>query len=266
MRVAGAENSKVAILTYHSIDKSGSVVSISPETFRKQMQYLSESSFNVVSLSEILAAFRDRRLLPAKTVVITFDDGYKNVYTEAFPVLNSYGFTATTFLITNYCGKHNNWPGQLPSLERRPLLSWSEIEEMRKHGFEFGAHTRTHPDLTQIPIEQAAREITESKLEIQDRLGVETETFAYPYGKFDSKVKEIVRRQFHGACSTNLGTVVIGDDLSLMKRIDMYYLSNHKLFSKLQTRSLARYLTVRQSLRKLKGFFSKTEKQYIMGV
>ncbi len=110
MNVAGMDNSKVAILTYHSIDKSGSVVSVSPEKFRKQMLYLSESSFNVVSLSEILAAFHERRLLPAKTVVITFDDGYRNVYTEAFPVLDSYGFTATVFLITNYCGKHNDWP------------------------------------------------------------------------------------------------------------------------------------------------------------
>ncbi len=89
MRVTGTDNSKVAILTYHSINESGSVVSISPETFRKQMQYLSESSFNVVSLSEILAAFHVRRPLPAKTVVISFDDGYRNVYTEAFPVLNS---------------------------------------------------------------------------------------------------------------------------------------------------------------------------------
>jgi peptidoglycan/xylan/chitin deacetylase (PgdA/CDA1 family) len=129
---------------------------------------------------------------------------------------------------------------------------------MRKHGFEFGAHTRTHPDLTLIPIEQAESEIVESKLEIQHRLGVEVETFAYPYGKFDPRVKEIVRGQFHGACSTKLGMVAAGDDLSLMKRIDMYYLSDQSLFSKLQTRSLAGYLRVRQSLRELKGFFSKT--------
>jgi len=248
-----ATNPKVSILTYHSIDDSGSVVSTSRKTFQKQMRSLSESSFNVISLNAIMDCLHENRPLPSRALAITFDDGYRNVYTEAFPVLEKHGFGATVFLISDYCGKDSDWPGNSPSFERRPLLSWSEIEEMRRHGFEFGAHTATHPDLTRVSIQQAEREITGSKAEIEDRLGVEARCFAYPYGKYNSEVQEIVRTQFPGACSTKLGKVRSDCDPHALRRIDMYYLSRPELFSALSTNLLEWYLGVRQVLRELKG-------------
>ncbi|MBA3256276.1 MAG: polysaccharide deacetylase family protein, partial [Pyrinomonadaceae bacterium] len=181
------------------------------------------------------------------------DDGYRNVYTEAFPILEKYGFGATVFLISDYCGKDNDWPGNSPAFERRPLLSWSEIEEMRGHGFEFGAHTATHPDLTRVSIQQAEREITGSKAEIEDRLGVEARCFAYPYGKYNSEVQEIVRTQFLGACSTILGKVRSDCDPHALSRIDTYYLSHPALFSALEADALEWYLGARQILRDLKA-------------
>ncbi len=253
MHGARATNHKALILTYHSIDNSGSVVSTSPETFQRQMQFLSESSFNVVSLNVIMDCLHENRPLPSRALAITFDDGYENVYTDAFPVLEKYGFGATVFLITDYCGKDSDWPGNAPSFERRPLLSWTEIEEMRRHGFEFGAHTATHPNLTQVSIQQAEREIIGSKAEIEDRLGVEATSFAYPYGKYNSEVEEIVRTQFLGACSTILGKVRSDCDLHELRRIDMYYLSRPELFSALSTNLLEWYLGVRQVLRELRG-------------
>lgn len=253
MNRARATNHKALILTYHSIDNSGSVVSTSPETFQRQMQYLSEASFNVISLNAIMDCLHENRPLPSRALAITFDDGYENVYTEAFPVLEKYGFGATGFLITDYCGKHSDWPGNSPSFERRPLLSWSEIEEMRRHGFDFGAHTATHPDLTRVSIQQAEREITGSKAEIEDRLGVEARCFAYPYGKYNSEVQEIVRTQFLGACSTKLGKVRSDCDPHALRRIDMYYLSHPALFSALSANLLEWYLGVRQVLREIKG-------------
>lgn len=248
-----ATNPKVSILTYHSIDDSGSVVSTSRKTFQKQMRSLSESSCNVISLNAIMDCLHENRPLPSRALAITFDDGYRNVYTEVFPILEKYGFGATVFLISDYCGKDNDWPGNSPSFERRPLLSWSEIEEMRRHGFEFGAHTATHPDLTRVSIQQAEREITGSKAEIEDRLGVEARCFAYPYGKYNSEVQEIVRTQFPGACSTKLGKVRSDCDPHALRRIDMYYLSRPELFSALSTNLLEWYLGFRQVLRELKG-------------
>lgn len=259
---AQADAYQVPILTYHSIDDSGSIVSTARETFRRQIQCLSEAGYQTISFKELATRLHERRPLPARTIVIAFDDGYRNVFTDAFPILQKYGLTGTVFLITDYCGKSNNWPGNLTSLERQPLLSWSEIEEMRRGGFEFGAHTLTHPDLTGIPIQQAEREIVQSQREIQDRLGAEVTSFAYPYGSYGSEIKEIVRNHFLAACSTKLGKVESGSDPFLLKRIDSYYLANHQVFNRLSTKSLNWYLQFRQIFRELKHLGLRSSERY----
>ncbi len=100
---------KIPILTYHSIDNSGSVISTTPERFRSQMQYLSDSSFNVISLNEIATCIREKQPFPSRSLAITFDDGFKNNYDIAYPVLKEYGFSAIIFLVTGYCGRNNRW-------------------------------------------------------------------------------------------------------------------------------------------------------------
>src|SRR3977135_725578 len=111
---------RASILTYHSIDDYGSVISTSPETFRRQMQFLKESACNVVALSEIVDDLRQDRPLAPRTVALVFDDGYKNIYATAFPILQEHSFTGTVFLITGSCGRHNDWPGNSPGIERQP--------------------------------------------------------------------------------------------------------------------------------------------------
>jgi peptidoglycan/xylan/chitin deacetylase (PgdA/CDA1 family) len=242
--------SGLPILTYHSFDDSGSVISTSPATFEMQMKYLAQSGYQSLSLSEATVYIREKKPIPEKAFVMTFDDGYQNNYTQAFPIMQEVGFKGTIFLISAYCEK--SWSGDESSLEARPMLSWSEVKEVHRYGIEFGAHTSTHPDLTRIPIEQAEGEIRESRMEIQDRLGADGETFAYTYGSFNANVKELVKREFHAACSTRLGRNEPGDDPYSLKRIDMFYLSNFALFTKLATRKLAWYLRLRQVPRDLK--------------
>lgn len=242
----------IPILTYHSIDGSGSVISTSPETFRCQMQCVHESSFNVVPLGELMRVVRERRQLPARPLVITFDDGYRNVRDAALPILRQYGFTATVFLITGYCGRHNDWPGQWAAIERRPLLSWAEVAEMHEEGVEFGSHTATHPDLTGIPLSQAEAEIQQSKAAIEDRLGAEVTTFCYPYGKHNAPIRELAQRDFHSACSTRLGQVSHNFDPYLLKRVEMYYFSNLTLFRAMLANRANWYLNLRQAFRDLK--------------
>ncbi len=239
------------ILTYHSLDDSGSVISTSPATFETQMKYLAQSGYQSLSLSEATVFIRERKPFPEKAFVMTFDDGYQNNYKVAFPAMKEFGFKATIFLISAYCEK--SWSGDLSSFEARPMLSWSEIKEMHRYGIEFGAHTSTHPDLTRIPIDQAEREMAESKMAIQDRLGAQVTSFAYPFGRLNATVREIARGQFRAACSTRLGKIEVADDPFSLKRIDMYYLSDFKLFSKLATARLAWYLALRQVLRDLKS-------------
>lgn len=243
---------KIPILTYHSIDSSGSVISASPETFHRQMQSLSEARLTVISLGAVATALRMRRALPPNAVAITFDDGYRNLYTEAFPVLARYGFTATVFLVTDYCGRDNDWPGQWRGIARAPLLTWPEISEMHRAGIEFGSHSATHPDLTLIQRPQVEQEIRRSKAAIEDKLGVETTAFAYPYGKYNEQSKELVRREFQCAGSTILGRVRRDGDTYALQRVDMYYFTNAISFRRLIAGQMDWYLSARQALRQLK--------------
>ncbi|MDQ3180906.1 MAG: polysaccharide deacetylase family protein [Acidobacteriota bacterium] len=246
---------KIPVLTYHSIDESSSVISTGAATFRGQMKFLKEADFNVISLSNLIKNFSENKKLPAKTIVLTFDDGFQNFYATAFPVLAECGFTATVFLVADHCEKYNDWDGNLPTIELSRLMTWNEIKELHHHGIEFGAHSLTHPDLTKIPLEQVRRELGESKTVIEDKLGSAVETFAYPYGKFNAAVKRLTEQNYAAACSTNLGKVQERSDFYSLERVDTYYLKNERIFKSLESFSFDRYLQLRQAMRNLKQLF-----------
>ncbi len=243
---------KLPILTYHSLDESRSVISTSPSMFKNQMGFLWKNGYQTLSISELRALLHKGTSIPPKKLVITFDDGYKSTYIHAFPILKTYGFSGTIFLVNKYCGKMNDWPSNSASIEHTPLLSWSEIKEMNNYGFEVGAHTLNHPDLTRITTKQAEKEIVESKLDIEDHVGAEVKVFAYPYGKYDRKTKGIVQREFGCACSTRLGKVQADCDPYLLKRIDMYYVTRFRFFRALSSRPMDLYLGMRQVFRHLR--------------
>ena len=244
----------VPILTYHSIDNSGSVISTSPEKFRNQMQFLSDSSFNVVSLEEIASCIREDRPFPPKTVAITFDDGFKNNFDIAYPILKEHGFTATIFLVTGYCGRNNRWPGLLPEIPELDLLQWDEIKEMAENGIAFGAHTVNHPNLLELTREQAEDEIVDSKKEIEAYLGKEIICFAYPYGGKANKLSKILSDEFECAVTTELKVVALDSELYLLPRIDMYYFSNNNYFTCLGTSNFFYYIRYRNFFRTLRSF------------
>src|SRR5262245_46670162 len=132
---------EVAILTYHSLDDSGAVLSTPPRIFAAQMQSLHERGIRVIPLSEVGQALSGQAG-PEPLLALTFDDGFRNVYEYGLPVLQRYGFAATVFLVTDYSGAANAWPGQPAAVERRPLLGWAEVKEMSGAGIAFGSHTQ----------------------------------------------------------------------------------------------------------------------------
>lgn len=245
--------SKIPILTYHSIDGSNSVISTAPNIFRRQMRFLRENNYNVLSLSKLVELFTQNKTIVPKTVTITFDDGFRNFYTQAFPVLEEYGFDATVFLVADFCGKHNDWAGNPSALPRSELLSWREIKELNENGIEFGSHTRTHPDLTRISNTEARRELTESKSIIEEKLGTKVSTFAYPFGKYNPQIKRIAEYNYDAACSVNLGKTQPDSDFFSLARIDTYYLLNDKIFDALSTETFDYYLKFRQTMRDFKS-------------
>ena len=138
------------ILTFHSVDDQGSVISFSPRVFRYGLARLHEKGYRTISLFEAVDCLRQGKPFPIHSFTITFDDGYQTVYDEVFPLLQRYSMSATVFLTVGE-RRPAKLTGRLPSLNGRSMLNWLEIQEMQRWGISFGAHTLTHKDLTRLP-------------------------------------------------------------------------------------------------------------------
>ena len=221
------------------------------------MHFLKEAGYKVISLSDLTTSFANNRKQVGKEIVITFDDGFKNVYTHAFPVLRSLGFTSTVFIVTDYCGKQNHWDKENNDIPIMDLLEWEEITEMREAGIEFGAHTCSHPDLSIISTEHMKEEMKKSKDALENRLKVPIKSFAYPYGIFTDEIRHEVGGLFSVACSTHLGFSSGSSDLLALPRIDMFYFSGNDLFRHIGNGMGRFYITLRSILRQVKSRVKK---------
>ena len=238
----------VAILTYHSLDDTGSVISVSPHIFAAQMQSLATAGIRVVALDEVPQTLQSGE--PA--VAITFDDGFVNFRDHAAPVLARYGFAATVFLVTAHCGIDNSWPTQPAAVARQPLLDWKAIKTLYAAGVRFGAHSHSHPWLTQLPPAGAESEMLQSKQAIGKILNAPIDTFAYPYGACDEQTRALARRHFRMACGVRLGYARRQSDLWELERLDMYYWRNQPDLSDLFTARTRAYVGIRASLRAMR--------------
>lgn len=191
---------------------------------------------------------------PERAVVLTFDDGFANFYDEALPVLRQYGFTATVFLISGHMGGRNDWGPRPDGLGILPILSWRQAREVAGAGIEMGSHTQTHRDLRRCSASEAEHEMTLSRAEIEDHLGLEVQSFAYPYGEIDQFSRELAARSFRASCTTELRRAN-GDALNLLPRLDMHYLRSRAKFARLLDGQLDQYLTFRRWGRKVRRVF-----------
>lgn len=234
------------VLMYHSLDDGGSVISIAPGVFQRQMDILHRGAFNVISFGQLVKSLREGQPLPEKSVVITFDDGFSSVYTIAAPVLEEYGFPATLFVVAGYCGKSNDWPSQPSAIPRMPLMTWDQVRELEGRGFEVGAHTSTHPRLDLVADDELEYELVESKAFIEDQLGHGVGLFSYPYGRVSQPSSALVQQTYRGACTTRLGTVASNSDPLSVQRVDSHYVHSPQMFKMLSTPALSWYLGLRR--------------------
>ncbi|MBZ0299518.1 MAG: polysaccharide deacetylase family protein [Anaerolineae bacterium] len=244
----------VPIITYHAIADQPSPLFVSPHTFDLHLRMLSEAGWHTTSLHTVADCLKRGLPLPEKAVVITFDDGYASVFSDAWPRLQAYGFTATVFLISDYCGRDNQWPGQPASVPTCPLMTWEQAAEMGAAGCEMGAHTRTHRALPTLPAAQAEDEIAVSQQVIQQETGQSVDIFAQPYGATNVSVDALVRRYFEGAASTYLGLVRGQTNRYALERVDAFYLTPYWL-RRLDSRLFEQYLRLRQGLRTVRRQF-----------
>jgi len=193
------------ILSYHSIDNSGSYISVAPNEFKEHMNFLYQRGYTTITLREYVNSLIMNESAPSKSIVLTFDDGYKNNYDIAFPILRGFGFTATIFLVTGFMGKMDSWEKD-KGIPNSPLLSWNEVAEMKKYGFDFQPHSYSHPLLTNLTPDEIKAELINSKKEIESRLDEKAEVFCYPYGKLDDKVIKILKEVgFKAAVTARFG-------------------------------------------------------------
>jgi peptidoglycan/xylan/chitin deacetylase (PgdA/CDA1 family) len=248
------------ILTYHSVSEGDSPLKISPGLFAEQMAWL-RANVRVELLKDIVAAVAGRRSLPERTVALTFDDGFRDFYSSAAPVLRRLELPATIFLPTGYCGRTNRWPGQPDWVREEALLDWQQVRELARDGFSFGAHSVNHLVLTALSVDQAEYEIADSKAQIQERTGQPVESFAYPYGRWSRLVRELVSRHYQGACSTAAGVVERNADPFALPRVDAHYIRRPALFRTLFTAPFLAYVATRRLIRRARrepeGFYAR---------
>lgn len=205
----------VPILTYHFIgnnpnpeDKARDNLSVTPEEFEKQMEYLNQEGYKTMVLDTLFAVLYGKDTLPSKPVILTFDDGYVDFYFNAYPILKKYNFGAVVFLPTGLIGTSY-------------YLNWGQVKEMAKSGIiSFQSHSINHADLTTLSLTDAEQEIRDSKRVLEDKLGIPVNAFAYPYGMSSEDVRKLVQGAgYAGAVGTWESNVVSEGVIYNMPRI-----------------------------------------------
>ncbi len=211
----------VPILMYHHFGYDKSTLFVTPDNFVRQMQYLKDKGYRIVSLDELVEGIKKERKFKRNTVVITIDDGYEDNYIYAYPVLKGYGFPATIFIIANFIDS------------KKGYMSWEEIKTMAKDNISFGAHTKNEAYLPSLNKKEILwDEIAGSKKIIENKIGKHVYYFCYPTGGFTEEVKLMVEKAgYKGACTTNRGFVELNKDLYELKRIKVTNSDTIKPFS-----------------------------------
>ncbi len=226
----------IPILMYHSISNQEDhrhpyfQTTTSPQRFAEQMDLLKQDGYQPVRLSDVAGLLTARPAAATKPVVITFDDGYRNFYTDAYPVLAQYGFTASMFLPTAYiCNDRRSFNGI-------SCLNWKEVRELDAAGIEFGSHTVTHPKLKDLSVTEIEREVRESKQEMEDQIGSKVRCFSYPFAfpelrrSFVANLRDaLCRSGYEFGVSTIIGTTDHTDDPLFMRRLPVNTADDRRL-------------------------------------
>lgn len=194
---------RVPILMYHYLsappedaDIYRTDLSVTPDNFRAQMAYLAQNGYSTVDFYALTLAMLGRKELPPKPVIVTFDDGYVDAYLNAFPILREFGFSATFFIITEFV-----------DFEQPGYLSWPMIEEMVAAGMRMEPHTKTHQNLDKRERDYVIYQILGSQETLAAHIGYTPRYFAYPGGRYDEQVIDVLRElDFWGAVTTAGGT------------------------------------------------------------
>lgn len=216
-----SERGAIPVLNYHQVEaKDGNPLTLRPEQFEAQMDYLDAEGYTPVTIDEMMDAYEHGAPLPKKPVVITFDDGYDDNYTYAYPILKKHGFKATIFLIYDFT---DTYPG---------YLTWDQIDEMKASGLiRFESHTMTHANLSKLTsADELRHEISDSRRLLSEKLGDDVRYIAYPGGVVNEQIETITRDAgYRGGFTVHYGLSNPDEGRYQMDRIPIFGANMHTM-------------------------------------
>jgi len=192
-------------------------LTVTPSQFDRQIRWLVRHGYVGIRPSDWLRWRKEGHPLPEKSILITFDDAYEDTAKYALPILRQHGFSAVVFVVTGRVGGTNTWD-EARGCGIFQLMSAEQIRFWAEWGIEFGAHSRTHPDLTELTAAECSAEVVGSRDDLSALLGTPVNSFAYPYGKNNEAVREVVRSEFDLAFGVEEGLNYLRSDPHLLHR------------------------------------------------
>jgi peptidoglycan/xylan/chitin deacetylase (PgdA/CDA1 family) len=187
-------------------------LTVTPKDFEAQLRYLKQEGYATITLNELALYLTVGEPLPPKPIILTFDDGYVDAYNHAFPLLQRYGFVGTFFLVSAPIDAQNP-----------DFLSWDQVEEMYAAGMRFEPHSYDHPDMRNRGFQFLVFQILAPKEAIEARTGEPSRFFAYPSGRYDQYVIDVLRSAyFWGGVLTEQGATHSSDDLFTLRRVRVH--------------------------------------------
>ncbi|MDQ3147174.1 MAG: polysaccharide deacetylase family protein [Actinomycetota bacterium] len=240
----------VVILAYHALDEGPGPVCLPPAAFERQVRGLASAGSVCLSLGEVAEHVRSGTPFPERAVSITFDDGYESTHRRALPVLDSIGWRATVFPVTQHLGGSNAWDtGRgIPEL---PLLSATALLELVSAGWEVGGHTHSHRPLTAMALPEVVAEIERSTDILQELSGGPVCAFAYPYGRHDPSVRQVAARTHDACLAIGAAKASLHSSLDHIQRVDAWYIQHPLPQRHLHDRWGDAYLAARRAARRV---------------
>ena len=213
------------VLLYHHVGPSQpnteEALTTSPAAFERQIRWLARHGYTGIRPSDWIAWLHEGQALPEKPILLTFDDAFADLCNHALPTLERHGFGAGVFVVTQFVGKTNAWDAD-KGWQPLPCMTAQQIQEWSTRGIEFGAHTRTHRDLTALSCEEIAQEMTGSQRELMSIVGRPVRSFAYPYGEVNDAARTAGLGSFDISFTCDGGLNTLRTDPSLLRRTSVY--------------------------------------------
>ena len=211
----------IPVLNYHQVEpKDGNPLTLWPEQFEAQMEYLAAEGYTTITIDEMMDALENGTSLPEKSVIITFDDGYADNYEYVYPILKKYGFKATIFLIYDFTNAYPNY------------LTWDQVAEMKASGLiHFESHTMTHANLAELTsVDELRHEIADSHDLLSEKLGYDMHYIAYPGGRVNEEIERITSAAgYRGGFTVHYGLSTPAEGRYQMDRIPIFGANMHTL-------------------------------------